>query len=135
MMLYILLLVEGTGRLKGQAAEEFGKMDPTGIAMAVIAMSIVFASLILLYLTFKYIAKMYNIDRKKLFRKRQPGIEIQEEDEEIPGETLAAISLTLHLYHQQMQGLEDAVMTIKKASKAYSPWSSKIYGLRRIPKY
>ena len=134
-MLNILLLVEGTGRLKGQAAEEFGKMDPTGIAMAVIAMSIVFTSLLLLYLTFKYIAKLYNIDRKKLFRKRQPGIEIQEEDEEIPGETLAAISLTLHLYHQQMQGLEDAVMTIKKASKAYSPWSSKIYGLRRIPKY
>ena len=134
-MLNILLLVEGTGRLKGQAAEEFGKMDPTGIAMAVIAMSIVFTSLLLLYLTFKYIAKLYNIDRKKLFRKRQPGIEIKEEDEEIPGETLAAISLTLHLYHQQMQGLEDAVMTIKKASKAYSPWSSKIYGLRRIPKY
>ena len=134
-MLNILLLVEGTGRLKGHAAEEFGKMDPTGIAMAVIAMSIVFASLLLLYLTFKYIAKLYNIDRKKLLRKRQPGIDIQEEDEEIPGETLAAISLTLHLYHQQMMGLEDAVMTIKKASKAYSPWSSKIYGLRRIPKY
>ena len=134
-MLTLLLVAEATDGIKGKAAEEFGRMDPLGIAMAVIAMSIVFASLILLYLTFKYIAKMYNIDRKKLFRKRQPGIEIQEEDEEIPGETLAAISLTLHLYHQQMMGLEDAVMTIKKASKAYSPWSSKIYGLRRIPKY
>lgn len=134
-MLTLLLVAEATDGIKGKAAEEFGRMDPLGIAMAVIAMSIVFTSLILLYLTFKYIAKMYNIDRKKLFRKRQPGIEIQEEDEEIPGETLAAISLTLHLYHQQMQGLEDAVMTIKKASKAYSPWSSKIYGLRRIPKY
>ncbi len=133
-MLTLLLVAEATGRVKGHAAEEFGKMDPLGIAMAIIAMSIVFASLILLYITFKYLAKLYNVDRKKLFRKRQPGIEIQEEDEEIPGETLAAISLTLYLYNQQMQGLEDAVMTIKKASKAYSPWSSKIYGLRRIPK-
>jgi len=133
-MLNILLLAEATTRSKGQAAEEFGKMDPTGIAMAIIAMSIVFASLILLYLTFKYIAKLYTIDLKKLFRKRHPGIESQAEVEDIPGETLAAISLALYLYHQQMQGLEDAVMTFKNASKTYSPWSSKIYGLRRIPK-
>jgi len=133
-MLNILLLVDASTRVKGQAAEEFGKMDPTGIAMAIIAMSIVFASLILLYLTFKYIAKLYTIDLKKLFRKRHPGIESQAEVEDIPGETLAAISLALHLYHQQMQGLEDAVMTFKNASKSYSPWSSKIYGLRKIPK-
>jgi len=134
MTLTLLLLAEAATRVKGQAAEEFGKMDPTGIAMAIIAMSIVFTSLILLYLTFKYIAKLYTIDLKKLFRKRHPGIESQPEVEDIPGETLAAISLALYLYNQQLQGMEDAVMTFKNASKTYSPWSSKIYGLRRIPK-
>jgi Na+-transporting methylmalonyl-CoA/oxaloacetate decarboxylase gamma subunit len=133
MMQSTLLLVEAGNRVRGAAAEEFGKMDPTGIAMTMIAMTVVFIALIMLYLTFKYIAKLYNVDLKKRFRKSRPNEEVPDLLEDIPGETLAAISLALHLYHQQMQGLEDAVMTFKNASKTYSPWSSKIYGLRRTP--
>ena len=45
-MLTLLLVAEATDGIKGKAAEEFGRMDPLGIAMAVIAMSIVFLSLI-----------------------------------------------------------------------------------------
>ena len=134
-MLSTLLLIEAGNRVRGSAAEEFGKMDPTGIAMAVIAMTIVFTSLMLLFITFKYIAKLYNIDWKKLFKKKQPGNDISKVSEDIPDETLAAISLALHLYHIELQGLEDAVMTFKKAAKTYSPWSSKIYGLRRSPNH
>jgi Na+-transporting methylmalonyl-CoA/oxaloacetate decarboxylase gamma subunit len=134
MTLSILLLAETGDRVRGAAAEEFGKMDPTGIAMTIIAMTVVFISLIFLYLTFKYIAKLYNVDLKKRFRKSRPNELMPEVLEDIPGETLAAISLALHLYHQQLQGLEDAVITFKNAAKTYSPWSSKIYGLRRAPK-
>ena len=133
MTLSILLLAETGERVAGKSAEEFGKMDPTGIAMAIIAMTIVFSALIFLYFTFKYIAKLYNIDLKKRFRKNRPEIELMAEHDEISGETLAAISLALHLYHQQMLGLEDAVITFKNAAKTYSPWSSKIYGLRKTP--
>ena len=132
-MLSIVLLVETGTRIKGQAAQEFGKMDPTGIAMTFIAMTVVFLALIMLYLTFKYIARLYNVDLKKRFRKSRPDEDVPEVLEDIPGETLAAISLALHLYHQQMQGLEEAVMTFKNSAKTYSPWSSKIYGLRRTP--
>lgn len=133
MMLKSLLLVQAGSRVRGAAATEFGKMDPTGIAMTLIAMTVVFTALILLYLTFKYIAKLYNIDLKKRFKKSRPHIDIPDEIDEISGETLAAISLALHLYHQQLQGLEDAVITFKNAAKTYSPWSSKIYGLRKNP--
>jgi Na+-transporting methylmalonyl-CoA/oxaloacetate decarboxylase gamma subunit len=133
MMLSTILLVEAGERVAGKSAEEFGKMDPTGVAMAVIAMSIVFSALILLFITFKYVARLYTIDLKKRFHKSRPHSEITDEHEEISGETLAAISLALHLYHQQMQGLEDAVITFKNAAKTYSPWSSKIYGLRKTP--
>lgn len=133
-MLSAIVLAEAGERVAGKSAEEFGKMDPTGIAMVIIAMTVVFSALIFLYFTFKYIAKLYNIDLKKRFRKSRPGMESQEVHEDIPGETLAAISLALHLYHQQLQGLEVAVMTFKNAAKTYSPWSSKIYGLRRTPK-
>ena len=130
-----LLIVKAGERVAGQAAEEFGRMDPSGIAMIMIAMTVVFSALIFLYLTFKYIAKLYNIDLKKRFRKSRPDVHIHEDIEDISGETLVAISLALHLYHQQLQGLEDAVMTFKNASKTYSPWSSKIYGLRRTPNH
>ncbi len=132
-MLSTLLLVTAGDRVAGKAAQEFGKMDPTGIAMTIIAMTVVFISLILLYLTFKYIAKLYNVDLKKRFIKSRPNENVPDVMEHISGETLAAISVALHLYQEQMQGLEDAVMTFKKASKTYSPWSSKIYGLRRMP--
>lgn len=134
-MLSTLLLVEAGERVAGRSADEFGNMDPTGIAMTIIAMTIVFSALIFLYFIFKYIAKIYSIDLKKRFRKSRPHIEITEEHEEISGETLAAISLSLHLYHHQMQGLEEAVITFKNAAKTYSPWSSKIYGLRRTPNH
>lgn len=132
-MISTLLIVEASERVTGKSAEDFGKMDPTGIAMALIAMTIVFFALIFLYFTFKYIAKLYNIDLKKRFRKSRPDIKHSAEHEEISGETLAAISLALNLYHQQMQGLEDAVITFKNSAKSYSPWSSKIYGLRKTP--
>jgi glutaconyl-CoA/methylmalonyl-CoA decarboxylase subunit delta len=135
MMVSLILLAETGERVRGAAAEEFGKMDPTGLAMTIIAMTVVFIALILLYLTFKYVAKLYNVDLKKRFRKSRPGLEEHEMHEDIPGETLAAISLALHLYHEQMLGLEDAVMTFKKAAKNYSPWSSKIYGIRRTPNH
>lgn len=134
-MLSILLLAESGNRVQSAAAEKFGRMDPTGIAMAVIAMTIVFTSLMLLYITFKYIAKLYNVDFKKLFKKRRhPEDQVPKVPEDISEETLAAISLVLYLYEIEVQGMEDAVMTFKKAAKTYSPWSSKIYGLRRTPK-
>ncbi|MFZ4547785.1 MAG: OadG family protein [Bacteroidales bacterium] len=135
MIVSTLLVVESGNRVRGAAAEEFGKMDPTGIAMTIIAMSVVFIALIFLYLTFKYIAKLYNVDLKKRFRQSRPNEIVPEVLEDIPGETLVAISLALHLYDQEVQGLEDAVMTFKNASKTYSPWSSKIYGLRRTPNH
>jgi len=134
-MLSILLLEESGNRAQSMAAAEFGRMDPTGIVMAIIAMTIVFTSLMLLYITFKYIAKLYNVDYKRIFkRRRHPEDQITNAPVDIPEETLAAISLVLYFYEMELQGLEDAVMTFKKAAKTYSPWSSKIYGLRRTPK-
>jgi Na+-transporting methylmalonyl-CoA/oxaloacetate decarboxylase gamma subunit len=130
----ILLQAQVAGKAMSKTAEEFGKMDPSGIVMTIIAMTVVFLSLILLYLTFKYVAKLYNIDLKNKFRRERPGEEVPEEIEEIPGEVNAAIALALHLYRNQLHDMEDTVITIKKVAKAYSPWSSKIYGIRRTPR-
>jgi Na+-transporting methylmalonyl-CoA/oxaloacetate decarboxylase gamma subunit len=133
MKLSTLLLVESSQRVAGKSAEEFARLDPSGIAMVIIAMTIVFTVLITLFLAFKYISKLYKINFRKYLQKSQPVIHASDQPNEISGETLAAIALALHLYQKELQGMDDAVITIKNEAKKYSPWSSKIYGLRKTP--
>lgn len=117
------------------AGDEFVKMDPTGVGMAVIAMSVVFAALVLLYLVFKNTKKIYAINLRTLFRKpvKETAV-ISAEEVDIPGEVGAAIALAINLYISQYHDHEEAVLTIKKVARTYSPWSSKIYGLNRSPR-
>ena len=44
----------------------------------------------------------------------------------------AAIAMALHLYYfEEIHDEENAIITIKKIEKPYSPWNSKIYGLNQ----
>ncbi len=49
-------------------------------------------------------------------------------------EVYAAIALALHLYFEELHDYERTVLTIKKVVKPYSPWSSKIYAMRSMPR-
>jgi hypothetical protein len=49
-------------------------------------------------------------------------------------ETFAAIAMALHLYKNDLHDREQAVLTINRVGKMYTPWSSKIYGLRNNPR-
>ena len=51
------------------------------------------------------------------------------------GEIVAAISLALSLHLQDIHDYEKTVITMQKVMRPYSPWSSKIYGLRERPMY
>jgi hypothetical protein len=53
---------------------------------------------------------------------------------EIHEETAAAIALAIHMYKVDMHDQESFTITLKKVSKIYSPWSSKIYTLRQNPR-
>lgn len=80
---------------------------------------------------------------KKLFSKRsdrkEPGhSDIREagSGHEAGGsgnEEIAAIALALKLYQEELHIREAAVITINRVSRIYSPWSSKIHGIRQIP--
>ncbi len=111
------------------SGEKFVKLDPYGIGMAVIAMSVVFSALILLYLVFKNTRRLYTLNVKKLFTREKAMKELNELHD-ISGEVNAAISMALYLYHSELHDVEETVLTIKKVARTYSPWSSKIYGLR-----
>lgn len=114
--------------------EKFVKMDPTGVGMAVVAMSVVFTALILLYVVFKNTRRLYSLNLKKIFAIRKPGEEKQAVAEDISGEVNAAIAMALYLYKNELHDYEETVLTIKKVARTYSPWSSKIYGLRNYPR-
>lgn len=126
-------------RVKASAADRFGEMDPIGAGMAIIAMSVVFSSLALLYLVFKNITRIYAFDFRKLFssrKKKEEGTKAVAESAatDLQGEVAAAIAVALSMYMSQLHDIENTVLTIKKVSRTYSPWSSKIYGLRNFPK-
>ena len=116
------------------AAEAFGEMDPSGIMMTFIAMSVVFTALILLYLTFKYVSKLYSIDIKSRVKKSKTDKKETVAPEDIPSDINVAIAMALHLYMSELHDKENTKITIKNMAKSYSPWSSKIYGLRQVPK-
>ncbi len=119
---------------KEKAADAFITLDPSGIGMTMIAMTVVFLALIFLYLVFKYIGHLNTSSaRKKSLEKQGKIEEASKIGEDAPGDVYAAIAMALHLYQSQMHDDENTVITMEKVARTYSPWSSKIYGLRQIP--
>lgn len=116
---------------RASAGEQFVAMDPYGIGMTIIAMSVVFFALALLYIIYK--------NTGRFFVKKATGVKKSAEPEKIGGQELsgevnAAIAMALSLYENEMHDYENTVLTIRKVSKTYSPWSSKIYTLRKTPR-
>ena len=117
--------------------ESFRILDGNGIVLTLMAMGIVFCALLVLCLCFYAISKVGSI--VSLFNKmRSHGVEPKTiADAETlthdSGEEIAAIVMALH-EHLNAHDQENTILTINKVKKAYSPWSSKIYGLREIPR-
>ena len=102
-----------------------------GIIISVIGYVIVFMALVTLFFFIKYLTKLLQLNlRKKLTAQ---GKELDDKDLDIPGEIAAAISTAIMLHYQEVHDFENTIVTIKKVQKPYSPWSSKIYGLRQTP--
>jgi hypothetical protein len=118
------------------AGENFTKMDPFGIGMTIIAMFVVFSALATLYVIYfslgRYFVRKSSVKRKQ---KEVGAVEkIKLADEVISGELNAAVAMTLYLYQTEMHDYENTVLTIQKVSRNYSPWNSKIYTIRKMPK-
>jgi hypothetical protein len=111
---------------------DVSKIFPEGIIIAVVGYITVFMALVVLYTVFTYLSKTLNY-RARLKLRREGRYKAAEEKQLfISGDVSAAISMALYLYHE-LHDEESNVITIKRVSKAYSPWSSKIYALREFP--
>lgn len=53
---------------------------------------------------------------------------------EVTDEEAAAIALAIHMFKREMHDMESLTITLKKVSRIYSPWSSKIYTIRQNPR-
>jgi glutaconyl-CoA/methylmalonyl-CoA decarboxylase subunit delta len=103
-----------------------------GLIMTIVGMGVVFSALVILNVIFNQIPKVLKIRMRIKLRKAGKKNENEECCIDISGETNAAIALALHLYMNDLHDMESTAMTIAKVSKQYSPWSSKIYGLRNL---
>lgn len=104
-----------------------------GIFISVVGYLIVFVALLILSIIITYFQKiLVSRQRKKL--KSVGHRAADAENLEISGEISAAIGLALYLQFQENHDIENTVLTIKRVQKTYSPWSSKLYGLREYPK-
>jgi Na+-transporting methylmalonyl-CoA/oxaloacetate decarboxylase gamma subunit len=110
-------------------------MNFVDIEIALITFGIVMAVMIALFILFKMLGRAYNINIRKRWLIKKGKYEEAENLQEITsGEVNAAIAVALYYYRTELEELESSRLTIQRVAKTYSPWSSKIYGLRKAPK-
>lgn len=117
--------------------EKFEEHDSDGIGMSISAMSVVFCGLILLFIAFKIVGRV-SVSLSKRNAMKAKGITDKQEAKEkklgeAPGEIFAAIAMAMYEMQSDVHDVEDAVLTITRVKRSYSPWSSKIYTLRETP--
>ena len=120
--------------------DNFKNNDSLGVGMTITAMAVTFLGLFLLYFIFKQVGKVSIAASKRNAMRAKassaPVGSIAKEDElgEEAGEIFAAIATALYEVTEDVHDVENTVLTIQKVTRNYSPWSSKLYGLREIPK-
>jgi len=117
------------------SAGKLGEINSWGIGMRCLVMSISFLLLIIIYLFLRQLGvKFLGIQKgKALLKESNLKKEASQVQEETSDGINAAIGLALYMYTSELHDFEEAVLTINKVSRVYSPWSSKIYGLRQTP--
>lgn len=106
-----------------QKSAEMAEKDPHGVIITVVSVSVVFIALIILYFAYTFIGKISNLEMPKKKAKSKGGVPSDEEaaaialalDQELNGETYAAIGMALHHYfNDTVHDMESYIITIKR---------------------
>ena len=115
--------------------ENLKENDATGAGMSATAMGVVFSGLILLFLVFKLVGNTaVRLSRQRAMKASGVSKEEAKDMAGESGEVFAAIAMAIHEVTEDEHDVENTVLTIKNVARNYSPWSSKIYTLRELPK-
>jgi glutaconyl-CoA/methylmalonyl-CoA decarboxylase subunit delta len=109
-------------------------IDPSLIDSHILIISIFAYCIVLMALSLMaYLVVRFHTIRDFLAAKRQvkkvPAESTAGITTVMTGEENAAIAAALYLFFSELHDQERYVMTIKKVSRTYSPWSSKIYNI------
>lgn len=108
--------------------DEIQKHDPYGVGLTLIAVTNVFLALIIIFF-FLLIMKGYFVKSQKKEARKIAHNEVAKKSTALNGEELAAISAAIYMYNDSLHDDENAILTIIKVSKTYSPWSSKLHNM------
>lgn len=102
-----------------------------------IGWSIVFTALVLLIFVFTNVPRLLKINLSRKIKKAGKATSVSKSEASdskyISGGDTAAIAMAIHLFFEEQHDEESNVITIKRIQRRYSPWSSKIYGMRNFP--
>jgi glutaconyl-CoA/methylmalonyl-CoA decarboxylase subunit delta len=111
-------------------------INELAIIITIVGYLVVFIALATLVIVIGRISVLQDLYiRIKLRAKRREKGTIEETPPvSISADENAAICTALYLYFTELHDEEKYVMTVKKVSRNYSPWSSKIYGVMNFSK-
>lgn len=101
--------------------------------ITLVGWSVVFFALVLLIFVFNNVPKLLTMKFKR--DKADKVQKVQTEttgDKYISGDETAAIAMAIYMYFEEQHDEESNIITIKRIERRYSPWSSKIYGVRNF---
>ncbi|MBN1924736.1 MAG: OadG family protein [Prolixibacteraceae bacterium] len=108
-------------------------IDNQTLVITVVGWLIVFVALIVLIIVFNWVPRLLHLKIKKRSSSTIANHNSQVKGPKyISGDETAAIALALYLYFEEQHDEESNVITIKQIQRRYSPWSSKIYGVRNF---
>ncbi len=107
------------------------KIDSWGelLSGSAIGISVVFLALAILVVLFEIVQHLMIRQSKKKMVKAGKN---EDEINHINADEIAAISMALHLFMNDIHDEESNIITIKRIERRYSPWNSKIYGLNNL---
>jgi len=112
---------------------DLSAIDGTAWIIVVVGMTIVFIALILIYLFFKYTLPFILGSMIRLKARKEGAETLPKGSIHIPAGDTAAIAMALYIHLSEMHDDESNVITIKRVSRTYSPWSSKLYSMKNKP--
>lgn len=118
----------------------FNKGEPSnmlsGVSIAIIGILIVFSSLIILYFCMKLFIYLLEYSREKHENiMRHVSISGRTGKVNISEEVATAIAMAIQMSRVEYHDIEKTIITLNRITRPYSPWSSKIHGIRRPPQF
>ncbi|MFZ5517525.1 MAG: OadG family protein [Candidatus Zhuqueibacterota bacterium] len=109
---------------------DFSKLE-LGFSLTILGMLVVFLSLLALFSSMKLFIRLFGASKKSSKKSGElMGIADSSGKVAITGEIAVAISLAIQLSRHEFHDLEQTIVTLNRITKPYSPWSSKIQGIR-----